>query len=176
MKKFLVILTAVLTLSAAFAEAYITPGPDYPGPGYGPGYGPGRGPGPIRPRPPRPPGPPGYPGYPPGYQTFSVPVYVDGFYYGYNAIDLGRYINLYQYRGYRLVAIDFTASSAYNTALVDVLVNGFQIAPTINLNQYPNNFRTFPNQYLVIGQGADSIVLSTRGDMQLRNVFLQLSR
>ncbi|WP_413288605.1 hypothetical protein [Bdellovibrio sp. HCB337] len=167
MKKFLLILMAAMTLSAAFAEAYITPGPrPYPGPGH-PGRGPGRGP--HRPYPPA-------PGYPPGPQTFAVPAYVDGNYYGSSYIDLGRSINLYQYRGYRLVAIDFMASAHYGSALMDILVNGFQITPTINLNSYPNNFRIFPNQYMVIGQGADSIVFATRGDMQLRNVFLQLSR
>lgn len=181
MKKLLLILTAVLTLSTVVAEAYITPGYP-PGPGHGPGYGPR-----PRPRPPvRPdPGPAPYPGNPypgnpypgdPGYGTLSVPVYVDRYMYSNDRIDIGQYINLYQYRGYRLVAIDFTANAQYNTALIDVLINGFQIAPTINLNPYPNNFRLFPNQNTYIGYGADSIVIYGNGNLYIRNVVLQLSR
>lgn len=171
MKKLLLILTAVLTLSTVVAEAYITPGYP-PGPGHGPGYGPR-----PRPRPPvRPdPGPAPYPGNP-GYGTLSVPVYVDRYMYSNDRIDIGQYINLYQYRGYRLVAIDFTANAQYNTALIDVLINGFQIAPTINLNPYPNNFRLFPNQNTYIGYGADSIVIYGNGNLYIRNVVLQLSR
>lgn len=158
---------AALTLSAAIADAYITPGPHRPpGHGHGPGHGPGRGPG----------YPPGYPPGDNGYGNITVPVYVDGNYYSSDRIDLGRYVDLYHYRGYRLVAIDFTAAANYNSALLDVLINGFQVAPTINLNPYPNNFRIFPNQHFVIGYGADSIVLMTRGDLNLRLVFLQLSR
>jgi hypothetical protein len=187
MKKLLLILTAALTLSAVVVEAYITPG-NPPGPGYGPGYGPGRGPGrpgPVRPGPrPRPPvrpdpGPAPYPGNPypdPGYGTISVPVYVDRYMVGQDRIDIGQFVNLYQYQGYRLVAVDFTANAQYNTALIDVLINGFQVAPTINLNPYPNNFRIFPNQATYIGYGADSIVIYGNGNLYIRNVFLQLSR
>ncbi len=191
MKKLFLILAAALTLSAVAAEAYITPG-NPPGPGRGPGYGPGRGPGrgpgvpgPVRPGPrprPRPPvrpdpGPPPFPGNPdPGYGTISVPVYADRYMLGSDRIDIGQYVNLYQYQGYRLVAVDFTANAQYNTALIDVLINGFQAAPTINLNAYPNNFRIFPNQSTYIGYGADSIVIYGNGNLYIRNVFLLLSR
>jgi len=177
MKKLLLILTAAVTLSAVVAEAYIVPG--RPGPGR---PGPVRpGPGPRPPRPPEPgpaPYPDPYPGRPgnPGYGTISVPVYVDRYMYSNDRIDIGQYVNLYQYRGYRIVAIDFTANAMYNTALIDVLINGFQVAPTVNLNSYPNNFRIFPNQNNYIGYGADSIVIYGRGDSYIRNVFLQLSR
>lgn len=176
MKKLLLILTAALTLSTVVAEAYIVPGYP-PGHGHGPGYGPR-----PRPRPPvRPdPGPAPYPGNPypgnPGYGTISVPVYVDRYMYSNDRIDIGQHINLYQYQGYRLVAVDFTANAQYNTALIDVLINGFQVAPTINLNSYPNNFRIFPNQNTYIGYGADSIVIYGSGNLYIRNVFLQLSR
>jgi hypothetical protein len=175
MKKLLLILTAALTLSALVAEAYITPG-NPPGPGYGPGRGPGQGP--VRPGPgprPRPPVRPD-PGPAPGYGTISVPVYVDRYMYSNDRIDIGQYVNLYQYRGYRLVAVDFTANAQYNTALIDILINSFQVAPTVNLNAYPNNFRIFANQNTYMGYGADSIVLYGRGDLYIRNVFLQLSR
>lgn len=173
MKKIFISLTAALTLSAAAAQAYITPG--NPGiPGYGPGRPPSRGglrPGP-RPNPgPRPPVRPG-----PDYGTFSVPVYVDRYMYSNERIDIGQYVNMYQYYGYRLVAIDFPANARYNTALIDVLINGFQVAPTINLNAYRNNFRIFPNQSTYIGSGADSIIIYGSGDLYIGNVVLQLSR
>lgn len=189
MKKIFLFLAAALTLSAAAAQAYITPGsPRNPGyPGGGPGYGPGRGPdhGGIRPGPRPNPGP--RPGEPvpaprppvrpdPGYGNVSVPVYVDRYMYSNERIDIGQYVNLYQYRGYRLVAIDFTANARYNTALIDILINGFQVAPTINLNAYRNNFRIFPNQNTYIGYGADSIVIYGSGDLYIGNVVLQLSR
>jgi len=190
MNKALLILAAALTLSAATTEAFNHPGNPPPPPGYrpGPGYGPDRGPG-HGPRPyPRHPGhpgrpnpQPGYPGYPgnpgqPGYGTFSVPVYVDRYMFANDRIDISQYINLRQYQGYRLVAIDFTANAQQYSALINVLINGYQVAPAINLNPYPNNFRIFPAQNTFLGYGADSIVIYGSGNLYIRNVVLQLSR
>jgi hypothetical protein len=165
MKKLLMFTLAAITFAAAISEAYITPGPR-PRP---------RPPGPVRPGPgPRPPRP--YPPPRPDPGSFSVPVYVNRQMYGNDRLDIFQYINAYQYRGYRLVAIDFTASASYNTALIDVLINGFQTGPTVNLSPYVQNFRVFPNGAIYIGQGADSIVLYTRGDLFVQQVVLQLSR
>lgn len=185
MKKILLILMAAATFSAALAEAYNRPddrwggrrpgrpGPGRPGPGYPPGHGGGGHPG-YPPPPPAPAPPPVAPA--PGYGTIQVPVYVNRYFVGNDRLDLAQYINLAQYRGLRLVAIDFTAQAQFNTALIDVVVNGFQVAPTTNLNGFMNPFRVFPNQHLVIGYGADSIVLYTRGNLNIQNVVLQLSR
>ncbi len=180
MKKILLTLIAVMTLSVDFAGAYIVPGP--PGPPGRPAPYPGN---PGRPGRPAPypgnpyPGEP-YPGNPypgnPGYGTISVPVYLDRRMSFNDQIDISQYVNLNQYRGYRLAAIDFTANSLYGSALIDILVNSFQISPTVNLNPYPNNFRIIPNQNMYIGYGADSIVIYSRGDLYIRNMYLQLSR
>lgn len=166
MKKAFLILTAALTMSAAVAEAQQYPGNPLPPPGYGPGhggpgYGPGRGPG-------YPPGP--------GYGSITIPVYADRVMYDNDHINIGQFVNLYQYRGYRITSIDFTASSQFRSAWLDVLVNGYQMAPTINLNPYANNFRIFPNQNLYIGHGGENITLYSRGPVNIRNIFLQLSR
>jgi hypothetical protein len=160
MKKLFLLTLSAITLATTAAEAYITPGPrppPYPGrPGPGPG------------RPPRP--------YPPQNPGYSVPVYVNRRMYGNDRLDLTQYLDLYQYRGYRLVAIDFIASAAYNTALVDVLINGFQTGPTTNLNPYNQSYRVYPNGTPYIGQGADSIVFYTRGDSFIQQVTLQIAR
>lgn len=171
MKKFLFSILAASMLVAPLAEAYVRPGPrprppqPYPGPRPHPG---------PRPQPPHRPQPP--PPHRPDPGSFSLPIYVNRQMFGNDRLDVSQYINLYQYRGYRLVSIDITASASYNTALMDVIINGFQIAPTINLGRYTQNFRVFPNGPAYIGQGVDSIMLYTRGDLYLQQVVLQLSR
>jgi len=173
MKKLLLMTIAAITFAAAASEAYITPGNPPPPPPWHHGPGPGHG-GPWRPYPPsRPPGPPAPP---PNYGSFSVPVYVNRQMAPNDRVDIGQYINLYQYQGYRLVAVDVAAYANYNTALVNVIINGFQAGPTMNVGPYAQTYRAIPNGPLYIGQGADSIVLYTQGELVVQQVVLQLSR
>lgn len=122
---------------------------------------------------------PGRPGRPgrggEEYRTEDVQLFVNRRMYGTDRLDLTQYIDMYRYRGFRIQSIEIDARAIYNTALLDVLVNGFNQGPTTQIDQ--RGFRqSVYLQNAVIGQGADSIVFVTRGDLDIRGVTLHLSR
>ncbi|WP_374029384.1 hypothetical protein [Bdellovibrio bacteriovorus] len=116
---------------------------------------------------------PGRPGRPDRGE--DVPLYVSTRLYGNDRLDLTQYIDMYRYRGYKIQAIEIDASAVYNVALLDVLINGFNQTPTIQVSPYGQRYTVRP-QNNVLGQGADSIVLISRGDLDIRGVTLRLSR
>lgn len=120
--------------------------------GYGPGPGPGPGPGVI-----------------------DVPVGIYRTISGNAMIDLRSFVNLGSYRGYRIQAIEVTARATYNNALIDVLINSFNVG-TVHVDRYSRVSTVWPGSNAIIGQGADSIVLMTRGDQTIERVNLRLSR
>ncbi len=67
------------------------------------------------------------------------------------------------------------ATPVYNNALLDLLVNGFNQGQTLQIERYSPR-QTVRLQNAVLGQGADSLVLITRGDIDIRTVTLRLSR
>lgn len=116
---------------------------------------------------------PGRPDRPGREQT--VPLYVSRRMYGNDRLDLTQYIDMYRYRGMRIVAIDIEATPVFNTALIDVVINGFNQGPSLQVDRYRPMNSVYP-QNAVLGQGADSIVFYTRGDLDIRGVTLRLSR
>lgn len=120
------------------------------------------------------PGRPG-PGRPLPGRGVDVPVYVSRRLIGNDRLDIGQYVNLNAYRGYRIQEVVIDATPVYNTALLDLLINGFQQGQTLQLDRY-NSRQSVRPQNAVIGQGADSLVLYTRGDLDVRGITLRLSR
>lgn len=108
-------------------------------------------------------------------QAIDVPVYVSRRMYGNDRLDLIQYIDMYRYRGQRIQEIVIDATPVYNTALIDLLINGFNQGQTLQLDRY-NSHQVIRPRNAIIGQGADSIVLYTRGDLDIRRVTLRLSR
>lgn len=116
------------------------------------------------------PGRPGRPG-----QGLDVPLFVSRRMYGNDRLDLTQYIDMYRYSGYRIQEIVIEATPVYNTALLDVLINGFNQGQTLQIDRY--SYRQTVRPYnAILGQGADSIVFYTRGDLDIRGVTLRLSR
>ncbi len=105
----------------------------------------------------------------------SVPLSVARRMLGSDRLDITPYIDMYQYRGYRITAIEIEAAALYQVAFIDVLINSFGQGPSVQIGNYNQRYSVYP-QDAVIGQSAASIVLSTRGDMDIRGVTLRLSR
>lgn len=105
----------------------------------------------------------------------DVPLYVNRRMYGNDRMDLTQYIDMYRYRGYRIQEIVIQATPVYNTALLDLLINGFNQGQTLQIDRY-NSVHTIRPYNAILGQGADSIVFYTRGDLDIQGVTLRLSR
>ncbi|UOF00605.1 hypothetical protein [Bdellovibrio reynosensis] len=121
------------------------------------------------------PGRPGRPGHGDYHQTETVNLGIYRRLYGTDRLDLTQYIDMYRYRGYRIEAIEIDATAVYDSALLDVLVNSFSQGPSLQINR--GGYRQVVHlQNAVLGQGADSIVFVTRGDLDIRAVTLRLSR
>jgi hypothetical protein len=110
-------------------------------------------------------------GYNPGGNV-EIPVYRSVF--GNDRIDLGSLVDLYRYQGLRIQQVAVTATARYGSAAVSLLVNGFNAG---NL-QFTGGYSQRQNLWLsgqpVIGNGADSLVLYTSGDMTVEHVTLIL--
>lgn len=112
---------------------------------------------------------------PPDVREIVVPVNVYQSLYGGARIDVAQYINLAQYRGMRIQAIDVEASARFQGTALDVFINGY-IQNTLSISPYQQIHTIFPTGNAVIGYGADSIVLGARGELQIQRVFLRLMR
>lgn len=116
---------------------------------------------------------PGRPGGPsPG---MDVPVYVSRRMYGNDRLDLNQYVDLRAYRGHRIEEIIIDATPVYNNALLDLVINGFNQGPSMQIDRYNRSVNIRPYN-AVLGLGADSIVFYTRGDLDIRGITLRLSR
>lgn len=112
---------------------------------------------------------------PPDVREIVVPVNVYQSLYGGARIDVAQYINLAQYRGMRIQAIDVEASARFQGTALDVFINGY-IQNTLSISPYQQIHTIFPAGNAVIGYGADSIMLGARGELQIQRVFLRLMR
>lgn len=108
-------------------------------------------------------------------RSVEVPLYLNRRMYGNDRLDLTQYIDVNYYRGQRIESIEIEANPVFNTALLDLLINGFNQGQSLQFDRYNNRQVVYP-QNAVIGMGADSIVLYSRGDMDIYRVTLRLSR
>ena len=123
--------------------------------------------------------PPPYPGNPypgnPGYGQQNLDLWINRSTYGNDRIDLGMYFNMQQYRGYKIEQVIVHAQAQNNVALADLLVNGFNQG-TLQFDRYSQSQSLYLNQRPEIGVQASSLVLYTRGNMNVQRVTLVLSR
>lgn len=113
----------------------------------------------------------GYNPPPPGYGQ-NIEININRSVFGNDRIDLTQYIDLYRYSGRVIEQVLVTATARYNTGFIDLLINSFNIGQARFSGGYPQIATFFINQQMVIGQGADSIVLYTQGDMNVEHVTL----
>lgn len=131
---------------------------------------PGPGPGPITP-------PPYNPPYnPPAYGEQRINININRATYGDDRIDLGQYVDLRSYTGYTVAQVIVTATPQYESAFIDLLVNSFNQGQLSFNGAYSQQQTLWLQNRLVIGQGADSLVLYTRGNMTVDQVTLVLNR
>lgn len=113
---------------------------------------------------------------PPNYNNqLDIPLNINRRMSGNDRLDIGAYLNLSQYRGYRLMSVEVSANAVYNSAVISLLVNGFS-SGSVSLNNYPARVNLYPQNSSIIGQGADSLVLYSQGELNVQNVILHLSR
>lgn len=120
-----------------------------------------------------------YPGPGPGPQPYpgdDLEVRIDQSFYGHSQLDLYRMLNLYQYRGLEISEIEVAATSlsTREPASVELLVNGYSEG-TSSVDQF-NHYVHFMPRRAVIGSGADSILLDTRGDIQIESITVRFFR
>lgn len=112
----------------------------------------------------------------PGWgRDITLPLQISRRMQGADRVDLTQYINVNQYRGYTITAIEIEASSVYQVAFIDLFINGFTQGQAIQLSNFVQRYSVYP-QNAVIGQSAASIVIGNRGDLDVRSVTLRLSR
>lgn len=113
-------------------------------------------------------------GYPPptGPQRLAVPLNVARRMLGNDRLDLTAYVNMNQYRGYRIEAIEFEAASLMNVSFVDVVMNNNQQGARVQVGSWIQ-------RYSVNLQNAElsrlmNLSLYTYGNMDIRSVTLYL--
>ncbi|HPI41110.1 MAG TPA: hypothetical protein PLJ21_09920 [Pseudobdellovibrionaceae bacterium] len=116
----------------------------------------------------------------PGYQTIqlSVPGYLlPRRMFGNDQISLGQMINLNDYVGYKLDEVVIEGEALYNNALLDVIVEGMQVGPSMVFGSQIGQIQVLrPNIRQAVSVSYDSILLRNRGDLNLRQITLRLSR
>ncbi len=132
---------------------------------------------PPTPEPPPYPGNPGYPGQPgnPGYGQQQVDIDVYRNLNGNDRIDLTQYVQLSRYRGYAIEQVIIQGTASYNTAFINVLINGNNMGQAPFTGGYSQQQSVWLGARPVIGRGADSIVLYSSGQMTVERVTLVLS-
>lgn len=113
----------------------------------------------------------GYNPPPPGYgQNIEINIYRSVF--GNDRIDLTQYIDMFLYRGRVIEQVIVTATARYNVGFVGLLINSFNMGQAQFSGGYTQVATFRLSQHMVIGQGADSIVLQTQGDMTIEHVTI----
>jgi hypothetical protein len=128
-----------------------------------------------------PPGTP-YPPYPPPYNpppqqgSLRLDLNVYRLTNGNDRIDLSQYVDLSQYRGYAVQSVEVTGYAQFQTSFVTLLVNSFDMGQQLQFTYSPQTLSIYLPQRPIIGQGADSLVLYTQGNMTVQRVTLVLTR
>ncbi len=108
-------------------------------------------------------------------QGFPVNLGINRRMIGNDRLDLAPYFNWQQYRGYRLVAVQFDASSLQNVSFLDFAINGVFQTQRVQVGPWNQNYTINP-QNAVIGQNAESLVFYSQGQLDIRNVTLWLEK
>lgn len=140
------------------------PPPPPPGPGY-----------PPPPQYPPIPPPPQYPPQPPQQQQ-RIDLNVYRSMVGNDSLDIGQYVELSRYRGLAVTDVLITGSAQFQTSFVQLLVNSFNMGQVQFSGGYSQSQNIHLNQRPIIGQGADSLVLYTQGNMTIEHITVMLGR
>lgn len=112
---------------------------------------------------------------PPHYgEEISVPLRLPSYLPPQPRLDLTPYIDTFAYRGYRIVGVEIVANSR-NFATMEILLNGY-FEGQMNFTQQPSRERVRSRQNLVIGSSFGNLVVVPRGDSNIIEVSLILSR
>lgn len=114
---------------------------------------------------------PGYPGY---SERVDLNIYRHTM--ANDRIDITPMIDMYRYRGMRIESIEIQGRADYNVSIVEALINGFSQGTAQFDSGFNRSQTIYLNQRPVIGNGADSVVLYTRGNMTVQKVVLNLTR
>jgi hypothetical protein len=107
---------------------------------------------------------------PPSNITIQVPI--NRRMIGGDAVYLHQYMDANRYRGYKIASMEVNAQASFQTALLDLNVNGRNEGPTMQLGPYPRSYMIYPINTEI---GRDNIMLLNRGDLMLRSITLRLS-
>jgi hypothetical protein len=94
---------------------------------------------------------------------------------GNDRLDLAPFFNWQQYRGYRLVAVQFEATSLMNVSFLDFAINGVFATQRVQVGPWNQTYTINP-QNAVIGQGAERFEFFSQGQLDIRNVTLWLEK
>lgn len=104
-------------------------------------------------------------------------VYVARTFYNYDRLQLDHYINMYNYRGYRLNSIEVSLDTYASGGQFSLALNGL-IDRTHYLYHGWQNFVMYPSRYVQLGYNAWDISFLIRGTDQVyvRHLILRMSR
>lgn len=105
-------------------------------------------------------------------QRITVPLFAAHRMLGNGRLDLLPLIDP-RFYGYRIEAIEFVANSLSISAMLDVVINGYQAAPSVFVQQNPQLSVVRPMD-AILGQNVNSLFLQNSGGLDLREVRLQL--
>ena len=91
---------------------------------------------------------------------------------GNDRIDLTQLVDLSRLRGLRIQEVYVTATARYGSAAVNLLANGLNLGALQFTSGLSQRQGMFLNNSPMIGNGADSLVLYTSGDMTVEHVTL----
>ena len=94
---------------------------------------------------------------------------------GNDRVDLTQYFNLAAYRGYAVTQVIVSGSAQFQVSFVTLLVNSFNMGQLQFNGGYSQRQAIYLSQRPIIGQGADSLVLATQGNMTIEHVTLVLA-
>ncbi|KYG66511.1 hypothetical protein AZI86_05550 [Bdellovibrio bacteriovorus] len=114
------------------------------------------------------------PGPGPGYPEM-INISINRRMMGISRLELAPYIDMYRYRGYRIESVDVEAQAAFNNALLDLLINGYNQGQTMSVDRF-RRLVSFRPYNATIGYGGDSIAINTRGDVDIFRVTIRLVR
>ena len=116
-------------------------------------------------------------GYSGEYYQLQIPVQLDQDLYDYDTVTLNEWVDLSQYRGYRLISIEVDADAYYSAEKLSLLVDN-----SVNGEAYVTGegayVTIFPTSSVILGSNSDKISLMAQGGgaLSLNNVTLRVSR
>ena len=116
-------------------------------------------------------------GYSGEYYQLQIPVQLDQDLYENDIVTLNDWVDLSQYRGYRLISVEVDADAYYDAEKLSLLVDN-----SINGEAYVSGegayVTIYPTSSVILGTNSNQIALMAQGGgtLSLNNVTLRISR